>query len=218
MEDKMLLRLENRDMLHTRVVSVLRNAIVRGDFKPRERLVQSTLAEQLGVSRMPIREALRKLESEGLVSIEPHRGAIVNSISIEDIEEVYGLRSQLEQQAALLSVTKLTNEDLDLLQQIYEKMEQTNVVEEFVIANIEFHRLIISRCSWKRLHNFIDTLWTGFPQQTPHILPNQMKESNVEHKAILDAAKKRDHELTAMLLGDHIQRTGESLVAQLKEQ
>ena len=83
------LRIENRDTLHLKVCNVIREAIIRGDFKPGERLKQSDLAEKMGVSRMPVREAFRKLESEGLIKLEPHKGAVVKSISIKDIEEIY---------------------------------------------------------------------------------------------------------------------------------
>ncbi|HLR70008.1 MAG TPA: GntR family transcriptional regulator, partial [Pseudogracilibacillus sp.] len=81
------LRISDREMLHNKVCSVLRRAILKGDFKPGQRLVQTELAELIGVSRMPIREALRTLEIEGLVTLEPHKGAVVRTINKKDIEE-----------------------------------------------------------------------------------------------------------------------------------
>ncbi|QKY68312.1 GntR family transcriptional regulator [Lentibacillus sp. CBA3610] len=80
MTEKIDLRIGDREMLHNQVCSVLRSAILRGDFEPGQRLVQTELAEMTGVSRMPIREALRTLETEGLVKMEPHRGAVVRPI------------------------------------------------------------------------------------------------------------------------------------------
>jgi DNA-binding GntR family transcriptional regulator len=217
MNENTFLRLSNRDMLATKVVNILRNQILNGEYKPNERLVQASIAEQLGVSRMPIREALKKLEAEGLVSIEPHRGAVVNSVSIEDIKEIYALRSELEKMAASLSVSRLTELDIKELQHKFKEMGEADNVDDFVAANIEFHRLIIKRCPWKRLLSFIDTLWNGFPQHTPHLLPKQMEKSNEEHKEILNAITKKDSEKASILLAMHIERTGDSLLKKLQE-
>src|SRR5699024_9343417 len=96
MSNKVNLQIGDREMLHNKVCSVLRKAILKGEFKAGERLVQTELAERIGVSRMPIREALRTLEIEGLVKLEPHKGAVVREISKEDITEIYELRSILE--------------------------------------------------------------------------------------------------------------------------
>ena len=213
----MPLRLSNQDMLPTKVVNILRNKILNGEYQPDEKLVQSTLAEQLGVSRMPIREALKKLELEGLVTIEPHRGAVVKSITIEDIKEIYTLRAELEKLALSLSIPRLTELDLNQLKVKLSEMEQSENVEDFVSANIEFHRLMIKGCSWKRLLSFIETLWNGFPQHTPHLLPEQVQKSNAEHKEILTAILNKDSEKASMLLGMHIERTGNSLVGKIFE-
>src|SRR5689334_5504165 len=105
------LKLDNRDTLHLKVCNVIREAIIKGQFKPGERLKQSDLAEKLGVSRMPIREALRKLETEGLITLVPHKGAIVKTIKLEDIKEVYALRAQLEKMALIQSADALSGED-----------------------------------------------------------------------------------------------------------
>lgn len=216
--NKTSLRLENRDTLHLKVCDVLREAILRGDFEQGERLVQSELANALGVSRMPIREALRKLESEGLVTLEPHRGAIVRSVKVEDVIEIYGLRSQMEKMAVELSVDRLTSDDIQKLEAFVIQMESSKGVDEFVQANIEFHRLLINRCPWKRLLSFVGTLWNGFPQQTPHILGGQIETSNQEHRAILLAIKAKDKVKVSHLVEEHIRRTGEKLVQSLQEE
>ncbi|MGG1658093.1 GntR family transcriptional regulator [Brevibacillus sp. NRS-1366] len=219
MSKKFELRLESHDLdtLHLKVCRVLREAILRGHFEPGERLVQEELASSLGVSRMPIREALRKLETEGLVVIEPHRGAIVKSLSLVDIEEIYGLRAQFEKMAVELSVEHMQPGDIEDLERLVELMEEATDPGVFVERNIEFHRLMISRCSWKRLVAFIETLWNGFPQQTPHMLSGQTEKSNKEHRNILQAIKQRDAGKAGKLVYDHISRTGNNLVASLKE-
>jgi DNA-binding GntR family transcriptional regulator len=217
MVKKLNLKLEDRDTLHSKVCNALRKAILCGDLKPGERLVQAELAEALGVSRMPVREALRKLESEGLVTIEPHRGAIVKSFGIEDIKEIYELRAELEKMAIKKSIQNMKEEDIAALDRLVLEMEQAADVEAFVEKNIEFHRLLLSRCLWNRLLDFIETLWNGFPQQTPLLIKGQVHRSNEEHRKILLAVKGRDAEKAAWLLSEHILRTGESLIASLQE-
>ncbi|UOQ94886.1 GntR family transcriptional regulator [Halobacillus shinanisalinarum] len=209
------LKLEDRNTLHLKVCNVLRKAILQGDFEPGERLIQSELAESLDVSRMPIREALRKLESEGLVKLEPHRGAIVKPMNIEDIKEIYQLRANLEKLAVELSVPDLTEGDKHELKTLMEEMENTEDPEVFVEANISFHQLLIKRCTWGRLLSFIETLWNGFPQQTPTLLPGQMKLSNQEHQQIFEAVNAKNESKSATLVSEHIKRTGEALVNSL---
>src|SRR5690625_3011319 len=109
----MNLHIGDREMLHNKVCSVLRKAILKGELKAGERLVQTELAEAIGVSRMPIREALRTLETEGLIVMEPHKGAIVRSISIEDIKEIYELRLALEPLALQKSVPNFSTQHID---------------------------------------------------------------------------------------------------------
>lgn len=211
------LRIENRDTLHLKVCNILREAIIRGDFKPGERLKQSDLAEKMGVSRMPVREAFRKLESEGLIILEPHKGAVVKSINIEDIEEIYSLRAELEKMAVKKSIDLLTENDLKELAFLVDRMESANDVDEFIQYNIDFHRLLVKRCTWERLNSFIGMLWSGFPQQTPHLIQGQMETSNVEHREILEAVLRRDKETASTLVSKHIFRTGEQLILSLLE-
>lgn len=212
------LRIENRDTLHLKVCNVIRGAIIRGDFKPGERLKQSDLAEKMGVSRMPVREAFRKLESEGLILLEPHKGAVVKSISIEDIQEIYALRSELEKMAVQQSVDLLTEEDIEELSFLVREMENAKDADTFVQYNIDFHRLLVKRCKWERLNSFIGTLWNGLPQQTPHLLTGQIETSNTEHRKILEAVMNKDNETAANLVSEHIFRTGEKLIESLKNE
>ncbi|MDM5200582.1 GntR family transcriptional regulator [Fictibacillus enclensis] len=217
MKAKPELRIENRDTLHLKVTNVIREAIIRGDFKPGERLKQSDLAEQLGVSRMPVREAFRKLEAEGLIQLEPHKGAIIKSIHKEELEEIYTLRAEMERMAVVQAADLLTQEDLDALKALVEKMEVETEPEEFVLANIEFHKLLIKRCTWNRLTNFISTLWSGLPQQTPHLISGQIEKSKIEHREIYEALDNKDKEKAGRLVSQHILRTGEMLIQSLSK-
>jgi len=218
MIEKNGLLIENRDTLHLKVCNRIREAILRGDFKPGERLKQSELADAMGVSRMPIREAFRKLESEGLIILEPHKGAVVKPINVSDIEEIYTLRAELEKMAVYQSVEHLSEDDHRQLTTLVEHMEAAQDVDEFIEYNIEFHRLLMKNCKWERLNSIISNLWNGLPQQTPHILTGQKETSNVEHRSILNAVVNKDKETAAYLVSKHISRTGEKLVKSLKEE
>ncbi|HET7627757.1 MAG TPA: GntR family transcriptional regulator [Bacillales bacterium] len=217
MNKKVDLKLEDRDTLHLKVCNVLRKAILQGDFAPGERLIQEDLAKALGVSRMPVREALRRLETEGLIKLMPHRGAIVKSLNAEDVDEIYSLRAELEKLAASKSVDKMKEEDIAELEQLVEDMNAMDDLEQFVEANIEFHRLLMKYCEWERLLSFIETLWNGFPQQTPHMLTGQVDLSKQEHEEILWAVKERDAAKASKLLANHISRTGKSLMESIRQ-
>src|SRR5699024_2870983 len=111
----------------------------KGELKAGEKLVQSELAEVIGVSRMPIREALRTLEIERLITIEPHKGAVVRSISKHDIEEIYELRTILEPLALRKSVRNLSKQDLDALKSNHEDMMLASG-DNYTKINKEFHQ------------------------------------------------------------------------------
>ncbi|WP_102026602.1 GntR family transcriptional regulator [Salirhabdus sp. Marseille-P4669] len=209
------LKIGNREMLHNRVCTVLRKAILKGDFKPGDRLVQTELAERIGVSRMPIREALRTLEMEGLVTIEPHKGAIVKSISTEDIKEIYELRSILEPLALKKSIQHFSEEDLVQLQNYHLNMVKAESDEEYAELNAKFHKLMFSRCNSSRLLSFIEAISHGFAQDTPLIISGQMKKSNLEHEKIVHAILEKDAERASEHLAHHISRTEKELIMSL---
>ena len=211
------LKLERIDTLHLKVANVLRQEILNGNFEPGERLVQEELAATLGVSRMPIREALRILEAEGLVELQPHRGAVVRSLGADDVEEIYALRAQLEELAVRQSAGMLTPEDIARLEQLTVIMKNSEETDEFVNANIEFHSLLMSHCPWDRLNSMIEKLWNGFPQQTPTMLPGQTDTSNKETDAILEAVKAGDSKRASQFVAKHIKRTGETLVKNMNK-
>jgi DNA-binding GntR family transcriptional regulator len=218
--DRSHLRLHDRSTLLERVVSRLREAILKREFKPGERLVQEELAEAMGVSRMPVREALRQLEKEGLVTLEPHKGAIVTPVTPDDIEEIYHLRAVLEAMAVARSLPHLTAEDKRALRQLADDMEQAAAnqdVEQFVEKNAEFHRLMRKGCNWRRAHMILEMLWHGFPPHTPGLLPGQMERSVAEHKEMLELIEKGDASQIQQVIQKHILRTGAAFKEHLVE-
>ncbi len=204
------------ETIPSKVCRILREAILRGDFKPGQRLIQDELANSIGVSRMPVREAIKRLEAEGLVTVEPHRGAIVKSFSLKDIEEIYHLRCIFEKEAVEESVNHMTSDVMRKLEKLVKQMEETKDIETFVKINIQFHHELISCCPWERLISFIQSLWSGFPQQTPHMLPDQIKLSIKEHQAILKAVRNKEAKKAGELIESHIDRAGKSIINNIK--
>lgn len=211
-------KLSDRDRatLRFKVTAKLRELILKGEFKMGERLMQEEWAEKLGVSRMPLREALRQLEVEGLVRIEPRRGAIVTPISVDDIEEIYQLRAMLEGEAAEQSAAFLSDEDLEYLEELYNKMSVLNgdkdEIEEYLKLNEEFHAILMAGCPWRRIKGFIETLWKGLPSFTPTLLPDHVKEAHKEHALMLSYAKQRNGKELKKIVEKHILRTKDNLI------
>jgi DNA-binding GntR family transcriptional regulator len=142
----------------------LRSAIVQGSLKPNQRLVEEAIAGQLGVSRTPVREALRRLEAEGLVIYTPQRGAIVRQVSTAELAEVYDLRILLECYAARTAAERIQPSDLGQLEQLCDAFETAlqdrrprgEQVRELMTLNDEFHSAIIRICGNQRLARFMN--------------------------------------------------------------
>ncbi len=201
-----------REVLPNSVTTILRQAILKGELKPDERLVQADIADQLGVSRMPVREALKTLEMEGLVTLEPHKGAVVNSLTMDDINEIYELRTILEPFTLERSIPNLTLEDIMQLEDLHKKMQQTTDIETYVDLNNQFHNLSLSGAKSKRLHGLMARVSHGIAKDTPYVIPDQIEKSNVEHSKILDAVKEQDIKAACKEYADHISRTHTDLI------
>ena len=219
--EKFRLTDQDRATLQFKVTTKLRDLILTGEFKMGDRLMQEEWANKLGVSRMPLREALRQLEVEGLVRIEPRRGAVVTPVSIEDIEEIYELRAILEGEAILKSLPNLTDEDIEELEILYEEMVTLNGdakdMETFMRLNRQFHQILRDGCPWKRIKGFIDTLWKGVPPYTPSLLVNHLEHSHNEHRLMVEYAKQGNAEKLHDVTIRHIRRTKESLIDMIQK-
>ncbi|MFK2826257.1 GntR family transcriptional regulator [Bacillus sp. B190/17] len=197
------------------VTKNLRQAILNGTFKKGERLIQEDWANMLNVSRMPIREALAQLQSEGLVKIVPHKGAIVTPITREDIEEIYHLRSYLEGLAAEKSLPFLTEEDKRELKETLEKMEALQLADEtndyYISLNESFHKLLRKGCPWARVKQAVENL--GISPIAPSLLADYYSETQREHRFIYEAAVRNDPAELRAAVEYHILRTKNNLIS-----
>lgn len=213
----MKFELVNHETLPHKIATILRDAIIQGKFKPGERLIQDELATSLGVSRMPIREAFKQLQAEGYVTLEPHKGAIVKSFTIQELDEIYLLRSKLEPLAVRESLKWIDEQTILQLEAYQEQMKATSSIHEYVELNIKFHSLLIKDCKLKKLNLIIQSLWTGLPQQTPHLLPNQIELSLQEHDGIIQSIKHGKLDETCAIVESHIVRAGKNVLDNLKK-
>ncbi len=216
-----LLTEQDRSTLQSKVTNKLREVILTGHFNMGDRLVQEEWADKLGVSRMPIREALVQLEKEGLVRIEPRRGAIVTPISVEDIKEIYQLRVLLEGEAVERALPYIEEEDIKELSRLDSMMRSLGNTEEdveiYMRLNIEFHHILRRGCPWRRIHDMIDTLWKGIPPYTPSLLAGHLEETHKEHGLMIVGIKQRDAKKLRKVIERHILRTRDNLIQVILE-
>lgn len=195
--------------LWQRVYDHLRTEILEGRLEPGAELIEVALAEQLGVSRGPLREAIGRLAAEGLVTVSPRRGAVVRSLSKEEFLELYQVREALERMAVQLAVPSLTDEQFAELASLNEAMEvhaARNEVEPFFEANLAFHARLLEASGNGKLEELYRQLLgqLGRYRLRSLTLRGNLKRSVAEHKAILRAARRGDAERAAQLMAEHI--------------
>jgi len=205
------LNLDEYKPLRDVVFENLRGAIVEGKLKPGQRLMEVQLAEQLGVSRTPVREAIRKLELEGLVVMLPRKGAYVANMSLKDVIDVLEIRASLEGLAASLSAERITDEDINTLETIVEEFENNvdeSNVEALLKKDVEFHECIFKSTNNEKLHQLINSLWEQVYRFRVTYVSDYDSTVNIveEHKMILDAIKRGDSEMAKKYAMEHIQK------------
>jgi DNA-binding GntR family transcriptional regulator len=201
-------RLENLT-LWQRVYDHLRAEILSGNLEPGVELAEVALAEQLGVSRGPIREAIGRLASEGLVTVRPRRGAVVSPLSKEEFLELYQVREALERMAVKLAVPRLQPGDFVALQALIDDMTsqaKQEKVSEFFAANAEFHQRLVDASGNAKLGELYRQLLDqiGRYRTRSLLLRGNLQRSVAEHAAILRAAKRGNAERAAHLMSEHI--------------
>lgn len=218
------LNLDEYKPLRDVVFENLREAILEGKLKPGQRLMEVQLAEQLGVSRTPVREAIRKLELEGLVIMLPRKGAYVANMSLKDIIDVLEIRASLEGLAASLAAQRMSSDDIDRLEKIakeYEESIENSDLETSLKKDVEFHECIFRATNNKKLHNLINSLWEQVYRFRVTYISDYDSSLNIigEHELILDAIKKGNIELSKKYATEHIEKAEQFMIekANIKE-
>jgi DNA-binding GntR family transcriptional regulator len=202
---------ESRLAASEKVAAYLRQAILRGTIKPGERLRQEEIAERLGASRLPVREALRMLELEGLTENLVNRGARVPLLDMHQVEMLYRMREQLEPLALTESLRVLSSDEITRLEDIHDRIEATADVEEFIDLDREFHLSSYTGCAIEQLNASILRLWncTQHYRRAFMLVSGQSRRwiVDAEHRLILDAMQRRDPTDAGRYLSGHIRRT-----------
>lgn len=209
--------LEKHLTLREKILENIREAIVSGSLKAGSRVSEPELAERYGISRTPIREAFRQLESEGYLTVIPRRGAVVSELSPKDVEEFYAIKSIMEGYAARQACEKLSKKDLDKLQAINDKLAELariGDIKHFFKIHSDFHELFIKAADNDKLHELIAALVTRFQRLrfTSLSLPGRMEVSVQEHEKIIDAFRKKDAALAETLVRRNAEYGGRVLI------
>jgi DNA-binding GntR family transcriptional regulator len=211
------------------VAERLRADILEGRLHPGEWLRQERLAQELGVSQMPVREALKQLAAEGLVEHVPYRGARVVQFSHEDVEDLYECRAFIEGTAAHHAATRITEQQLLELASLRDAMAacQTPVdLAEYRELNRRFHEIIFTASQRSFLVRTLAQLWSAFPtmlwSNIPRVavtsVPERDEPDVAEHAEIVAALVARDPERAERAVRAHIRAAGESLCRAMEEQ
>lgn len=200
-----------------RVTDALRDAILAGRLEPGSRVRQEELAEEFGVSRIPVREALHQLESEGLVILVPNSGAWISRLDRAECIEIYKIRERLEPLALQESSASLPAATLALLEELVDRIEASSDTEEFLRLDRQFHLLSYQGAEMPQLREMIQKFWNT----TQHyrrafaatVGRSGMRMVHHEHRLIMEALRRRDGEQASLILYGHIRRTRLALEA-----
>ena len=216
-----LFKIKDYELLSKKVYHILKARIIKGDLAQGGKLFEAKIAEQLGVSRTPVREAIKGLAAEGLVKMNPNQGVVVINISIEDLQEVLQIRRVLEGLAASIVAEKINKEEIEKLEEIIEKMSMIiSKPKPDVVAyselNAEFHKLILIACGNKRLMKICNNLSSSdhrFRIRSLRDNLGRLKYSLKEHQEIVEALKRKNTKQADRLSQKHIENVLANILA-----
>ena len=207
--------------LRGKVFNLLQNDILDGKYQPGDSLIETRLSDELGVSRTPIREAIRQLELEGLVQAIPNKGAVVTGISAKDIEDIYTIRMAVEGLAARWAAEKITSGELEELKEAVDLEEfytQKNDTTHLLKFDSMFHEIIYKASKSKPLMHTLSTFHHYVQRARSASLssPGRAQKVLEEHKVILQAIMEHNQEMAEKLIVEHIRNASYNLIKQQK--
>lgn len=215
------IHLQGYQPLRDMVFDVLMNAIMQGQLSPGERLLEVQLAEEMGVSRTPVREAIRRLELEGFVVMVPRKGAYVAGLSVNDVECVYEIRTALETLAVRLAAQRMEDEDFQQLDELALAMQATwqeGNVDNWVALDAQFHELLYKFSRNERLVQMMSNIMEQLSRYRIISLANVEVRHNslAEHQEVIEALRRRDSAGAEAAAARHIENTKLSLLKMLQ--
>ena len=202
----------------TIVADELRKRILAGRLREGEQVKQEAVANELGVSRIPVREALRQLEAEGLITLVSHKGAEVTRLEPEEIAELFDIRTMLENWLFEHAITVITEADLVEAERLIEAMRNDASLEDWGTLNWQFHETLYRSAKkpatmkiLRRVHDNIDR----YVRLQIALTDDSQERAHAEHQAIVDAARNKNLKMAAALLADHIHHVKDQLLASI---
>ncbi|MGI6649613.1 MAG: GntR family transcriptional regulator [Bacillota bacterium] len=224
MTDRRLIpvKLDNYKPLREIVFESLREAIINGVLKPGERLMEVQLAEEMGVSRTPVREAIRKLELEGFVIMVARKGAYVAGISMKDVVDVFEIRAALEGLAASLAAERITDEEKEEMERLLVRKAacvEAGDYDSLTEIDTEFHELLYKASRNERLMQIISNLREQINRfrMVSLAFPGRGREALEEHKKMAEAIAERDAALAQALAQEHIENAENALLEAMQK-
>lgn len=203
-----------------RIFEEIESDILSGHLKPRERLIEMDLIAKFRVSRTVIREALKTLEAKGLVRSTPYRGVMVADLTIEEIEEIYFVRTELEKIAVRLVLKNITPKEIQNLKKLSSEVAQhlRKKTHRMIEKDSEFHRMIFKSCRNSYLYDIINSLRTKahVVRLNAWSLPHRIEQSIVEHREMIKAIEDRNLQKLEKLIIKHLTFSKNSYLTQLK--
>lgn len=221
MDDYMQSTMDDFLPLRDVVFKTLRQAILTGDLKPGERLMEIHLANKLGVSRTPIREAIRKLELEGLVTMVPRRGAQVAQITEKSLSDVLEVRRALDEMAVELACLRITDEEKEKLKEAcadFEKAVVTRDIRAIAKADVVFHDIIFQSTGNERLSQLVNNLAEQMYRYRYEYIKDDKRHDVLvnEHRKIYDSILQGDIPSAKEAIRVHIENQEKSIIHQIR--
>lgn len=209
--------MQPRPNLGDEVASELRDRILSGVFRPGDKLPQDRIAAELGVSKLPVREALIRLEAEGLVTNPPRRGSFVAPIVPEDVVDAYVIYGLVSGHAARRAADRISKADLRRLDLLAGEMEAAEDTEAQSVLNSEFHAIINRAGGSRRLRSALRSFSRTLPTNFFGVRWHWADHAHEDHREIIAALRSKDGERAFQAMFSHLRRSGEHAVVMLEE-